>query len=71
MVASKQQPQSRIACCDMTTREKDTPIGAGVGGTAASGVIGDQVGKDKKWMPGKRDLDNHNQKEKTCLEPYC
>jgi len=52
-------------CGDMSTRDKDTAIGAGVGavggailtngsplgtvgGAAVGGVIGNQVGKDKK-----------------------
>lgn len=53
------------ACSDMTTREKDTAIGAGVGavsgsvltggsavgtigGAAVGGLIGNEVGKDRK-----------------------
>ena len=53
------------ACGDMSTRDKDTAIGAGVGavggavltggsgvgtvgGAVVGGVIGNQVGKDKK-----------------------
>jgi len=52
-------------CADMSTRDKDTAIGAGVGalggafltggsaigtvgGAAVGGVIGNQVGKDKR-----------------------
>jgi osmotically inducible lipoprotein OsmB len=52
-------------CSDMSTRDKDTAIGAGVGavggavltggsaagtigGAAVGGIIGNQVGKDKK-----------------------
>ena len=33
------------ACDSMTTRQRDTAIGAGVGGAAVGGVIGNQVGK--------------------------
>jgi osmotically inducible lipoprotein OsmB len=54
-----------VGCGEMTTRQKDTAIGAGVGaiggnvltggstagtigGAAVGGIIGNQVGKDKK-----------------------
>ena len=53
------------ACSDMTTRDRDTAIGAGIGavggavlsggntaatigGAAVGGVVGNQVGKDKR-----------------------
>jgi osmotically inducible lipoprotein OsmB len=35
------------ACSSMSAREKDSAIGT-VGGAAAGGVIGNQVGKDKE-----------------------
>ena len=38
-------------CSGMSTRDKSTAVGAGVGavgGAAVGGVIGNQVGKDKK-----------------------
>jgi len=33
-------------CSDMSTRDRDTAIGAGAG--AVGGLIGNQIGKDKK-----------------------
>ena len=35
-------------CSGMTTRDKDTVIGAAVGGAVVGGVIGNQIGKDRQ-----------------------